>query len=184
MALRTSRSASSNRPALSGPVDNHYVNMLEQKLENTRMKRVDSETIDKLIDKDEKQEAVLSKDEIEKLKGIYEKAILKESAALHVESLSPDELPVTITLPEFMRRMKDMAALGGGMGMMGNMPEQLNVTVNANHPLSSKIIKAKKEERRIDLAKQAYDLALLSQNMLEGTDLTNFIERSVHLASN
>lgn len=77
-----------------------------------------------------------------------------------------------------------MAALGGGMAMMGNMPEQLNVTINANHPLSSKILKAKKEERKVDLAKQAYDLALLSQNMLEGTELTNFIKRSVDIATN
>jgi len=167
-----------------GVLDNHFVNLLEQKLDKTQIRRVDSETIDKLIDKDEKQEAVLSKDEINKLKVIFEKAVDNANSTLQVESLAPDELPVTITLPEFMRRMKDMAALGSGMAMMGKMPEQLNVTVNANHPLSSKILKAKKEERKVDLAKQAYDLALLSQNMLEGTKLTNFIKRSVDIATN
>ncbi|MCZ6899285.1 MAG: molecular chaperone HtpG, partial [Bacteroidetes bacterium] len=136
-----------------GVLDNHYVNFLEQKLDKIQIRRVDSETIDKLIDKDEKQEAVLSEAEINKLKVIFEKALDNANSTLHVESLAPDELPVTITQPEFMRRMKDMAALGGGMAMMGKMPEQLNITVNANHPLSSKILKAKKEERKVELAK-------------------------------
>ncbi|MCG8322198.1 MAG: molecular chaperone HtpG [Cytophagales bacterium] len=165
-------------------LDNHFINMLEQKLENTTLKRVDADTIDKLVDKDEKVESVLSEKEQEKLKEIFEKAIEKQEIVLSLQALAADEMPVTITLPEFMRRMKDMAATGGGgMGMMGGFPETLNVVVNTNHALASKIIKAKKEENKMQLAKQAYDLAMLSQNMLSGNDLTNFINRSVDLAA-
>lgn len=165
-------------------LDNHFINMLEQKLENTTLKRVDADTIDKLVDKDEKVESVLSEKEQEKLKEIFEKAIEKKEIVLSLQALAADEMPVTITLPEFMRRMKDMAATGGGgMGMMGGFPETLNVVVNTNHTLASKIIKAKKEENKMQLAKQAYDLAMLSQNMLSGNDLTNFINRSVDLAA-
>lgn len=165
-------------------LDNHFINMLEQKLENTTLKRVDADTIDKLVDKDEKVESVLSEKEQEKLKEIFEKAIEKKEIVLSLQALAADEMPVTITLPEFMRRMKDMAATGGGgMGMMGGFPETLNVVVNTNHALASKIIKAKKEENKMQLAKQAYDLAMLSQNMLSGNDLTNFINRSVDLAA-
>ena len=165
-------------------LDNHFINMLEQKLENTTLKRVDADTVDKLVDKDEKVESVLSEKEQEKLKEIFEKAIEKKEIVLSLQALAADEMPVTITLPEFMRRMKDMAATGGGgMGMMGGFPETLNVVVNTNHALASKIIKAKKEENKMQLAKQAYDLAMLSQNMLSGNDLTNFINRSVDLAA-
>ena len=166
-------------------LDNHFINLLEQKLENTTLKRVDAETIDKLVDKDEKVESVLSEKEQEKLKEIFETAIDKKDIVLSLQPLAADEMPVTITLPEFMRRMKDMAASGGGggMGMMGSFPETLNVVINTNHSLASKIIKAKKEETRAQLAKQAYDLAMLSQNLLTGNDLTNFINRSLDLAA-
>ncbi len=165
-------------------LDNHFINMLEQKLENTTLVRVDADTVNKLIDKDEKVESVLSEKEENRLKEVFEKAIDKKEIVLSMQALSPDEMPVTITLPEFMRRMKDMAATGGGgMGMMGNFPETLNIVVNTNHSLATKIINAKKEENKIKLAKQAYDLAMLSQNMLSGNDLTNFINRSVELAT-
>ena len=169
--------------SMGGPLDNHFVNMLEQKLEKTSLKRVDADTIDKLIDKDEKIESVLSDAEQEKLKAVFEKAIGRKDMVLSMQSLSPDELPVTITMPEFMRRMKDMSAMGGGMAMMGNMPDTYNVAINTNHPIASKILKAKKEENKLKLAKQTYDLAMLSQNMLSGKDLTDFINRSVELVS-
>jgi molecular chaperone HtpG len=101
-----------------------------------------------------------------------------------VESLSPSELPVIVTMSEWMRRMKDMARSGGGgYAFMGNMPDSYNVAVNANHGIVQKIIKAEGEEQKTKLAKQAYDLALLSQNMLTGADLTSFIKRSVELVS-
>ncbi len=168
---------------LNGVLDSHFINHLEQKLEKTQLKRVDSDTIDKLIAKDEAVASVLSKEEEETVKGIFEKAINNKSMTLAVESLSPSDLPVTITMSEWMRRMKDMARTGGGGGMsfMGNMPDSYNVAINGNHALVQKILKAESEEQKTKLAKQIYDLALLSQNMLTGADLTSFIKRSVEM---
>jgi molecular chaperone HtpG len=168
---------------LDGVLDNHFINTLEQKLEKTQIKRVDSEIVDKLIDKDAKMESVLSKDEQEKVKAIFEKAINNKAMTVSVESLSTDELPVVITMSEWMRRMKDMAKMGGGGGyaFMGGMPDNYNVSINGNHTITQKILKAENEEQQTKLAKQAFDLALLSQNMLTGADLTSFIKRSIEM---
>jgi molecular chaperone HtpG len=168
---------------MDGPLDNHFINALEQKLEKTQVKRVDSEVIDKLIHQDIKLESVLSTDETEKIKSIFEKAINNKNMTVVVEALSPADLPVVITMSEWMRRMKDMAKMGGGGGMsfMGTMPDNYNVAINGNHPIAQKILKASGEELQLKLAKQAYDLGLLSQNMLTGADLTGFIKRSIEL---
>lgn len=167
-----------------GPLDSHFIGTLEHKLEKTQLKRVDAETADKLIDKDEKVESVLSDKEKETAKELFEKAINDKNSTVNVESLAADEMPVIVTMPEFMRRMKDMQKQGGGgMMMMGDMPDQYTVAVNANHPLISKILKAKKAENKEQLARQAYDLALLSQGLLEGSALTNFIKRSVAISA-
>ena len=170
---------------LNGVLDSHFISNLEQKLEKTQLKRVDSEIIDKLITKDEKIASVLSSSEEEQVKGIFEKAINNKSMSLAIESLSPDDMPVTVTMSEWMRRMKDMARTGGGGGMsfMGGMPDSYNVAINGNHHIMQKILKAETEEQKLKLAKQSYDLALLSQSMLTGADLTNFIRRSVELVS-
>ena len=165
-------------------IDSHWINHLEQKLEKTQLKRVDADTVDKLIDTGDSKESTLSEDQQNQLKEVFTKAIDNSSLVIQVESMAPDEMPVSITLPEFMRRMKDMAATGGGgMPFMGQMPDTYNVAINANHPMSSKILSAKREDTKVKYAKQAYDLALLSQNMLDGASLTSFIERSVELAS-
>jgi molecular chaperone HtpG len=169
---------------LDSPLDNHFINTLEQKLEKIQIKRVDSDTPDKLIDKDEKVESVLSADEKEQVKTIFEKAINNKNMNVTVESMAPDELPVAITMSEFMRRMKDMAKMGGGgYAFMGSMPDNYAVAINGNHQLVQKVIKAESEEQKLKLAKQAFDLGLLSQNMLTGADLTSFIKRSVDLVS-
>lgn len=169
---------------LDGVLDSHFINTLEQKLDKVQLKRVDSDTPDKLIDKDEKVESVLSQEDQDKVKGIFEGAIGNKNMNVSVESMSPDDLPVVITMSEFMRRMKDMAKMGGGgYAFMGNMPDSYNVAVNANHAIVQKILAADTDEQKSKLAKQAYDLALLSQNMLTGADLTNFIRRSVELVS-
>jgi molecular chaperone HtpG len=170
---------------LDGVLDSHFISNLEQKLEKTQLKRVDSEVIDKLISKDEKIASVLSSTEEEQVKSVFEKAINNKSMTLAIESLSPDDLPVTVTMSEWMRRMKDMARTGGGGGMsfMGGMPDNYNVAINGNHHIIQKILKAETEEQKLKLAKQSYDLALLSQSMLTGADLTNFIKRSVELVS-
>lgn len=167
---------------LNGPLDNHYINTLEQKLEKVQIKRVDSDTADKLIDKGEKIESVLSDPEKEQVKTVFEKAINNKNMNITVESLAPDELPVIITMSEFMRRMKDMAKMGGGgYAFMGSMPDQYAVAINGNHAIVQKILKAETDEQKATLAKQAFDLGLLSQNMLTGADLTNFIKRSITL---
>jgi molecular chaperone HtpG len=169
---------------LDGIIDSHFIGNLEQKLEKTQLKRVDSEIIDKLIEKDEKIASVLNKEEEEKIKSVFESAINNKNMTLAIESLSPDDLPVTITMSEWMRRMKDMARTGGGgMNFMGSMPDSYNVAINGNHQIIQKILTAETEEQKTKLAKQAYDLALLSQSMLTGADLTNFIKRSVELVS-
>ncbi|MFM9075572.1 MAG: molecular chaperone HtpG, partial [Bacteroidota bacterium] len=160
---------------MEGVLDSHFISNLEQKLEKTQLKRVDSETIDKLIASDIKAEAVLSQEEQDKVKGIFEKAVNNSAMTLAVESLAPDDFPVTITMSEWMRRMKEMAKTGGGggYGFYGAMPDSYNVAVNGNHALVQKILKAETEDQQVKLAKQVYDLALLSQNMLSGADLTN-----------
>ena len=124
---------------------------------------------------------MLTEDEQKALKEIYEKAISNQSMHVSVDPLSPNDSPVVITMPEFMRRMKDMQRTGGGgMMFMGNLPDTYNVSVNANHPISQRILKAR-EESKEKIAKQAFDLALLSQNMLTGSALTAFVKRSVEL---
>ena len=169
---------------MDGPLDTHFIGTLEAKLEKTQLKRVDAETADRLIDKGETQESVLSDSEKEKVKEIFETAINDKNSTVSVESLAADEMPVIATMPEFMRRMKDMQKYGGGgMMMMGDMPDQYNVAVNANHPIVSKILKSKKAENKEKLARQAYDLALLSQGLLEGEALTGFIQRTVDISA-
>jgi molecular chaperone HtpG len=167
----------------TGPLDNHFVNTLEMKLEKTKWKRVDAEIVDKLVDKEDKADSVLSKDDEEKVKKIFEEAINDKNFTVQLEALAPDELPVTMILPEFMRRMKDMQKMGGGSPymMMGDMPDQFNAVINSNHPMISKILNTKKEDKQKELAIQAYELGLLSQNLLTGNKLTNFIKRSVEL---
>ena len=169
---------------MDGVLDAHFIGHLERALEKTTLKRVDADTVDKLIDKDEKVESVLSKEEEEKVKGIFEKSAEGRNMQVVVESLSPEDMPVSITVSEFIRRMNDMAKTGGGgFGMMGNMPDQMNLVINGNHELIAKILKAEQEKKQLQLAKQALDLALLSQNLLSGSDLTTFIKRSVALAT-
>jgi molecular chaperone HtpG len=169
---------------MTSVIDSHFIGMLEQKMEKFSLKRVDSETIEKIIDKDIKLESILTEDQQTKVKEVFEKAIDNKKMKIAMEALSVDELPVSIMLPEFMRRMKDMSAAGGGMNFMGAMPEIYNVVVNSNHPAVQKILQESSEEVQAKIAKQVYDLALLSQGMLTGKDLTDFIKRSVEISLN
>ncbi len=167
---------------LDGPFDAHFINHLESKLKDTTFVRVDADTIDRLIKKDEVQPSKLSEEEQNSLKPVIESIVPKEKFTVCIESLSEKDSPVMVTRPEFMRRMKDMSALGGGgMGFYGNLPEMYNLVVNSNHPLIGKIIGEKDSGKQKQLAKQACDLALLSQGLLKGEELTNFIKRSIEL---
>ncbi|MFD0793956.1 molecular chaperone HtpG [Mucilaginibacter litoreus] len=166
---------------MNSPIDNHFISHLEQKLEKTSLKRVDADVADKLIKKDDAPEHVLTEEQSKQIKEIFDKAINKPAYRVELESLNPDELPVTITMDEFMRRMKDMAAMGGGMGFYGSMPDNYKVIVNGNHKLITRILQDDNAETQAQLAKQAFDLALLSQGLLTGADLTEFVNRSVNL---
>ncbi|TKC03150.1 molecular chaperone HtpG [Pedobacter cryotolerans] len=166
---------------MNTPIDSHFVSSLEQKLEKTQLKRVDASVANQLIEKDEVLESVLSEEQSTSVKAIFEKAIAKPNFSVEVVGLSPDDSPVTVTMDEFMRRMKDMAKMGGGMSFYGNMPDSYKVAINGNHKLVSKILASADETEQSKFAKQAVDLALLSQGMLTGAELTAFVSRSVEL---
>jgi molecular chaperone HtpG len=160
-------------------IDQHFVQHIESKHSDIKFNRVDADTIDKLIEKDEAHASVLSKEEEENLKKYFEENIKQDGVTIELKALAPDDMPITITKNEFMRRMSEMSKMGGGMySFMGNMPESMNLVVNTNHALSSRILK---EENKSALINQLFDLALLQQGMLKGTKLTAFIERSVEV---
>lgn len=163
-------------------LDPHFINHLEGKLKDVSFVRVDADTVDKLIAKEENTVSKLSEEERKSIQPLIEGTINKEQFSVVFENLSESDAPMIITRPEFMRRMKDMQQLGGGsMGFYGNMPEMYNLVVNTNHPLIGKIVKEEDQDKKQDLAKQASDLALLSQGLLKGEQLTKFIKRSVEL---
>jgi molecular chaperone HtpG len=165
---------------MNSPIDTHFIHQLEMKLEKTSLKRVDADVLDKLIETNDIAKHNLSEDEIKKLKEIFDKAINNPNMKVEIETLSAEAMPVTITMEEWMRRMKDMSRLGGGMNFYGAMPDSYKVSINANHKLISKILTAE-NEKQAGMAKQAFDLALLAQGMLKGADLTAFVERSVEI---
>ena len=161
-------------------IDSHFINTMESKLEKTQWKRVDADAIDKLIDTGIQLEAILSDAQKEVVKKVFEETLNDKQKVVAVEAMSPDELPAIVTQNEFMRRMADMSKTGGGgMGMFGAMPNTYNITINANHPLINKLADLASEDEQKALAKQISDLALLSQNLLTGADLTAFIKRTV-----
>lgn len=164
---------------LDHPIDGHFISFIERKEEKTQIKRVDSDSVDKLITKDENKESVLSESEQTQVKEVFEKAINNTNMKVQLEALAADELPVTVVMPEFMRRMKEMGGMGG-MSFMGSFPDTYNVIVNSNHPLMRKML-AENDNKKSTLAKHAYDLGLLSQGMLSGADLTQFLNRSINM---
>ena len=166
---------------MDGVLDTHFVNMLEPKLEKSRFARVDSDIVDKLIEKEDAQISKLSDKERDSLKEIFEKNVpAKEKYTVMIESLSESDLPVMITQNEFMRRFKDMEKLSGQQGFYGNF-ENYNLVVNGNHPLASRILNEEDAEKKDALTQQLIDLALLSQNILTGEKLSQFVKRSIDL---
>ena len=165
---------------LDSPIISHLIQKLESSEKNISFSRVDSDTLDNLIKKDEKSISKLDDKQQDKLKGYLEEIIPKDKFTLQLEALDSNTVPFMITQPEFMRRMKDMQSTGGG-GMFGSMPEMYNVIVNTNNNLISNILSVKTKNKRERLIKQSLDLAKLSQNLLKGEDLTNFIKRSFDL---
>lgn len=165
---------------MDGVLDNHFINTLEQKFEDSTFVRVDSNVPDKLINKEDSLPSKLTEEEQKAIQPIFEEVAGKD---YHVtfESMSQSSMPVQITRPEFMRRMKDMSMLGGGMNYMGSLPDSYNLVVNSNHPLISKIHSEKDADQKKIMTKQLVDIARLSQNLLKGEDLTGFIKRSIEI---
>ena len=167
---------------LDSPIVSHLIQKLEITHENTTFARVDGDHIDNLIKKEDTAVSKLSDEEKETLKTTIEGVVPKETYTVQVEAMDSNASPFIITQPEFMRRMKEMQQSGGGgMGMFGNFPETYNLIVNSNHGLVDKINAAENDDAKADLIKQALDLAKLSQNLLKGEDLTNFVKRSFEM---
>jgi molecular chaperone HtpG len=163
-------------------VDAAFINNMEMKWENVHFVRVDADIIDNLIDKQETNDSILSKSESEELKKLFEFPIPELHVTVEVKGLSTDTAPVVATRPEFMRRMKDMGAVGGGMtAFYATMPDEVTLTVNGNHPIYQNLLKEADIEKKEKQIRNLADLALLSQGLLKGAELTNFINRSVEL---
>ena len=164
-------------------VDSAFINNMEMKWSDVQFVRVDADITDNLIDKNENNESVLSKEEEEKLKELFHVEIPNLHTTVEIKGLSKESAPVIATRPEFMRRMKDMAMSGGGgMGSFyGNMPEEVTLTVNGNHPIFQNILKEDNKDQQEKIVKNLTDLALLSQGLLKGNELTSFINRSVEM---
>jgi molecular chaperone HtpG len=163
--------------SIDNVIDNHFISFLENKLEKVQFKRVDADTADRLIDKDEQAVSVLSEEEETSVKSLFDAVVDHNAATVVLTPMSPDDNPVAITRPEFMRRMKEMSAYNG-MEFAATMPDQYNLVVNANHPIIGSLLK-KEGDQQSEAVKQLHDLALLSQGMLKGNDLSNFVKRSL-----
>lgn len=163
-------------------VDAAFINQMEMKWSDVQFTRVDADITDNLIDKQEDSSTVLSKEQEERLKKLFEQQPSGLHLTVEVKGLSPETAPVLATRPEFMRRMKDMSAISGPMGSFyANMPDEVTLTVNGNHPIYQQILSVGDEQKQEKLTRNLADLALLSQGLLKGSNLTSFIERSVDL---
>ena len=166
---------------LDSPIASHLIQKLETEKEKVSFVRVDGDTLENLIKKEESVVSKLSDEEKDKLKPVIEGVVGGGNYTVQLEALDSNVLPFQLTQPEFMRRMKEMQRTGGGGGMMGNMPEMFNLVVNTNHELVGQILNTRTQKKRDRLIQQAVDLAKLSQNLLKGEELTQFIQRSVDL---
>ncbi len=164
-------------------VDAAFINNVEMKWEGIQFVRVDADVVDNLIDKQENVESILSKDEVEQAKKLFEFQVPEITLTVEVKGLSQDGAPVVATRPEFMRRMKDMASMGGGgmTAFYAQMPDEVHLTINGNHPIYQSLLKESDVDKQQKQARNLADLALLSQGLLKGAELTNFINRSVDL---
>ncbi|MCK5872390.1 MAG: molecular chaperone HtpG, partial [Methylococcales bacterium] len=167
---------------LDSPIVSHLIQKLETTKENISFARVDGDHIDNLIKKDDTKISKLSDDETKTLDELLKGVIPSEKFTVQLEPMDSNASPFIITQPEFMRRMKEMQASGGG-GMMGmnNFPDMYNLVVNTNNELVGEILNTKTAKKQERLIKQTFDLAKLSQNLLQGEELTNFIKRSYEM---
>ncbi|MBQ6955391.1 MAG: molecular chaperone HtpG [Bacteroidales bacterium] len=163
-------------------LNSHYINLLEQKIEKTRFVRVDGDTVEKLIAHEDSIPEKLTQEQKDKLKPIIEGEVDKQKFTVMLESMESNDQPMVITQNEFMRRYKEMSQTsGGGMGFYGEMPDSYNLVVNINHPLIEQILNEADADKQKQLVHQLTDLALLSNGLLKGEALTQFIKRSVEM---
>ena len=163
---------------MEGPLSAHVVSKLEQTHSGVQFKRVDSDIIEKLIEKDETETSLLDEKQQETLTPIIQSAFPGDGYEIKFAAMSPSSAPITITISEWMRRMKEQQAVGGGgFQMFGDLPDKYEVTINSNHPLTTHILGEKNEEKRNAIAKEAADLARLSQGILDGEELSAFISK-------
>ncbi|MDX2048216.1 MAG: molecular chaperone HtpG [Chitinophagaceae bacterium] len=163
-------------------VDAAFINQMELKWENVHFARVDADIVDNIIDKQENSESVLNREEESKLKELFGLQVPETHVTVEIKGLSNDAPPVVATRPEFMRRMKDMSAISGPMGSFyANMPDEVTLTINGNHPIYQTVLKESNKGKQEKLVRNLADLALLSQGLLKGNELTAFISRSVEL---
>ena len=170
---------------MDSPLESHFINLLEQKIEKTRFVRVDSDTVEKLIPHDDAIPEKLTKEEQEKLKPIVEGEVDKARFTVQLESLEESDAPMQVTQSEFMRRYREMAQTsGGGMGFYGELPESYNLVVNINHPLMGRVLAESDADKQKELVHQMTDLALLANGLLKGEALSRFLKRSEGLLMN
>ena len=168
-------------------LDSHYVQLLEAKIENARFARVDSDTVDNLIPKEDKSKPELTDEQKEEISTIFKATLPKDNEYyVQAENLGAEAAPILITQSEFMRRYREMSAMGGGMNFYGEMPQMYNIIVNMENPLVGKILSAAESHKEdlkafasgSDMLRQITDLALLANGMLKGKELSDFIARS------
>jgi molecular chaperone HtpG len=165
-------------------VDAAFINQMESKWQDVHFVRVDADIADNLIDKAEGGSSVLNNEEEEGLKELFQRQVPELHVTVEVKGLSPEAPPIIATRPEFSRRMKDMAAVSGPMGSFyANMPDEVILTVNGNHKIYQTVLKEEDKDKKEKLVHNLADLALLSQGLLKGGNLTSFIDRSVELMS-
>ncbi|MEL7120568.1 MAG: molecular chaperone HtpG, partial [Bacteroidota bacterium] len=175
--IQTAKNRGYDVLAFDSVIDNHFLQHLESREGDITFVRVDSDTVDNLVQRDETNESVLSEDEENKIKELFE-GIVAKSGTVVTKAMSPEDDPVVVVRPEFMRRMKEMQALQGFQGM--DFPDSFNVVVNTNNSLIvNNLVSESDTDQQKDMAKYLYNLALLNQNMLKGAELTSFIQKSM-----
>lgn len=167
--------------AMETLVDNAFINNMEIKWEGITFTRVDADIVDNLIDKSENNHLTISKEDETKLNELFTQEVIFPGVKIECKGLSFDTMPVIVTRPEMMRRMKDMASINPSMSWYANMPDEINMTINGNHPIFTRILTESSEAKQKNMVRNLADLAMLSQGLLTGENLTSFINRSVSL---
>ena len=166
---------------MEGPLVSHLISKLESENDSIQFSRVDADTLEKLIEKEETTPSILSEKEEETLKKLIEEQVDTKTYNVQIESLNSSDAPIILTQSEFMRRMKEQQQLSGGGNMFGDFPENYNLVINSNHELTSNLLNEENADRQNELIEQLMDLALLSHGLLKGKKLTDFIQRSVKM---